>query len=75
LYRSRVGTLLVLIGFILIALGFLFLSLGAEVKGGGIILIGPIPIVFGGGTIALVVIFLMLTFLAFILLSALRGEE
>lgn len=44
-----VGFILIFLGFILVTAGF-FLSAeknGAEVHGGGIIMIGPIPIVFG----------------------------
>jgi len=40
-----IGLLLIFIGFILIFIGIL--KMGSGAKGGGIILIGPIPIVWG----------------------------
>jgi len=50
-------------GIFLLVLGLLMLlASGAggkgEVKGGGVVLIGPIPIVFGGSSIKLLLIFL-----------------
>jgi uncharacterized protein (TIGR00304 family) len=44
-----VGTLLVLVGFgvILVAMLSKAKKEGTEVKGGGVIMIGPIPIIFG----------------------------
>ncbi|MEB3850976.1 MAG: DUF131 domain-containing protein [Desulfurococcales archaeon] len=43
------GVLLVLLGFALIFLGVLRASLegGGRVEGGGVVMVGPIPIVFG----------------------------
>ncbi|ASJ09835.1 hypothetical protein A3L12_00205 [Thermococcus sp. P6] len=51
------GTLLVMAGFGMILLGFLLVFIGTvisslgdgEVEGGGVIMIGPIPIIFGRG--------------------------
>ena len=45
-----VGILLIFIGFFSIAIGiilYLLTSKNGEVKGGGAIIIGPIPIIFG----------------------------
>ncbi|HDD31450.1 MAG TPA: DUF131 domain-containing protein, partial [Thermococcus litoralis] len=61
-----VGMGLIFIGFMLIFIGTLMAATGGEtdVEGGGVIMIGPIPIVFGtsrGATLAMVLaIFLML---------------
>ncbi|CAI1492579.1 MULTISPECIES: DUF131 domain-containing protein [Thermococcus] len=42
------GIVLILIGFLLVFLGTLISALGSgDVEGGGVIMIGPIPIVFG----------------------------
>ncbi|AIU69355.1 hypothetical protein TEU_02785 [Thermococcus eurythermalis] len=43
------GIALIFIGFLLVFLGTLISALGGEgeVEGGGVIMIGPIPIVFG----------------------------
>ena len=43
----EVGLLLVFIGFILIITGFFLLSYKKGARGGGIVLIGPFPIVWG----------------------------
>jgi uncharacterized protein (TIGR00304 family) len=53
------GIILILIGFLLIFVGSLIAASGGEgeVEGGGVIMIGPIPIIFGtgrGATIAAV---------------------
>jgi uncharacterized protein (TIGR00304 family) len=44
-----IGIALIFIGFILVAAGIFFSTGGSagEVHGGGIIMIGPIPVVFG----------------------------
>ncbi|MGC8961478.1 MAG: TIGR00304 family membrane protein [Candidatus Bathyarchaeia archaeon] len=46
----HLGTTLIFIGFILIFIGmiaWLFLPLGRKVRGGGVIMIGPLPLIFG----------------------------
>ena len=44
------GIALIFIGFLLVFIGTLLSATGeAEVEGGGVIMIGPIPIVFGTG--------------------------
>ncbi len=58
--------MLIGIGIILIIGGFLFLALGMissikeeKVKGGGIILVGPIPVVFGTDRRSVLIIILL----------------
>ncbi len=52
------GIALIFIGFLLVFIGTLLSATGeTEVEGGGVIMIGPIPIVFGTGrgvTIAMI---------------------
>ncbi|MDV3104857.1 TIGR00304 family membrane protein [Thermococcus waiotapuensis] len=45
------GIALIFMGFLLVFIGTLVSSLGGEteVEGGGVIMIGPVPIVFGTG--------------------------
>ena len=62
---SMPNVLLLAAGIFLLVLGLLMLiASGAggrgEVKGGGIILIGPIPIVFGGSSLKLLITFLII---------------
>ena len=69
---SMPDVLLLVAGIFLLVLGLLMLiASGAggrgEVKGGGIILIGPIPIVFGGSSLKLLITFLII-FMAIIAL-------
>jgi len=70
-----VGMGLIFIGFMLIFIGTLMAATGGEtdVEGGGVIMIGPIPIVFGtsrGATLAMVLaIFLMLLWIIGALLT------
>ena len=68
---------------LLMAAGIFFLVLGllmliasgagdkGEVKGGGIILIGPIPIVFGGSSLKLLIAFLIIIMVIVALLMSL----
>ena len=68
---------------LLMAAGIFFLVLGllmliasgagdkGEVKGGGIILIGPIPIVFGGSSLKLLIAFLIIFMVIIVLLMSL----
>jgi len=68
---------------LLMAAGIFFLVLGllmliasgagdkGEVKGGGIILIGPIPIVFGGSSLKLLITFLIIFMVIIALLMSL----
>jgi len=72
--------LLLAAGIFLLVLGLLMLiASGAggrgEVRGGGIVLIGPIPIVFGGSSLKLLLVFLiifmvMITLLTFLSIQA-----
>ena len=60
------GVALILIGFLLVFLGTLVSALGDEgnVEGGGVIMIGPIPIVFGtsrgAATLAMILAIIMM---------------
>ena len=62
---SMPNILLLAAGIFLLVLGlFMLIASGAggrgEVKGGGVILIGPIPIVFGGSSLKLLITFLII---------------
>ena len=69
------GIAMIFIGFLLVFIGTLIASTGgeAEVEGGGVIMIGPIPIIFGtqrGATLAMILaIILMLLWIFMVLLS------
>jgi len=68
--------LLLAAGIFLLVLGFLMLlASGAggkgEVKGGGVVLIGPIPIVFGGSSAKVLLIFLAIFIVVVALLMTL----
>lgn len=73
------GIALIFIGFLLVFLGTLISALGGEgeVEGGGVIMIGPIPIVFGTsrGAVTLVSILAVLLMVLWIIgaLLARRG--
>lgn len=65
------------IGIALIILGFLVLMIGAllnagegEVKGGGVILIGPIPIGFGTDRTSMIIILILAVILMLITYAA-----
>ncbi|MEM2876287.1 MAG: DUF131 domain-containing protein [Candidatus Bathyarchaeia archaeon] len=71
----NIGLALISIGFFLAFLSVLVLSIGAvkdrrKVKGGGIVMIGPIPIVFGTDKDSLKVL-ILLTIIMMILVFAL----
>jgi len=71
--------LLLAAGIFLVVLGLLMLlASGAggrgEVKGGGVVLIGPIPIIFGGSSIKLLLIFLIIFMAIFALLAFLSVQ-
>ncbi|ALM76156.1 hypothetical protein TBCH5v1_2260 [Thermococcus barophilus] len=69
------GIAMIFIGFLLVFIGTLMTAAGgeAEVEGGGVIMIGPIPIVFGtqrGATLAMILaIILMLLWIFMALLN------
>ncbi len=70
------GIVLILIGFLLVFVGTLISTLGGEVEGGGVIMIGPIPIVFGTGravTVASILAVLMMLLWIIGALMARRG--
>ncbi|WP_461865934.1 TIGR00304 family membrane protein [Thermococcus sp.] len=58
------GIILIFIGFMMIFLGMIMSASGqGEVEGGGVIMIGPIPIVFGtqrGATLAMVLAIILM---------------
>ncbi|GAB6100871.1 DUF131 domain-containing protein [Thermococcus atlanticus] len=58
------GIVLILIGFMMIFLGTIMSASGqGEVEGGGVIMIGPVPIVFGtqrGATLAMILALLLM---------------
>jgi len=71
--------LLLAAGIFLVVLGLLMLlASGAggrgEVKGGGVVLIGPIPIIFGGSSIKLLLISLIIFMAIFALLAFLSVQ-
>ena len=66
----KIGFLLIIVGFIVIFLSMMLMVLshkGGETKGGGVILIGPFPIVFGSDTKTVkTLVLLVLILIAFI---------
>ena len=71
--------LLLAAGIFLLVLGLLMLlASGAggrgEVEGGGVVLIGPIPIIFGGSSIKLLLISLIIFMAIFALLAFLSVQ-
>jgi len=78
------GTLLVMAGFGMILLGFLLVFIGTlisalgggVVEGGGVIMIGPIPIIFGterGASVAAVLAIILMALWVIGFLLARRG--
>ncbi|MCD6235484.1 MAG: DUF131 domain-containing protein [Thaumarchaeota archaeon] len=65
LLELAVGGSLIVLGLLLVFLSLS--SLRGEVKGGGVILIGPFPIIIGGSraVIALLIAFFLIVFLVF----------
>ncbi|WP_052568203.1 TIGR00304 family membrane protein [Candidatus Korarchaeum cryptofilum] len=67
--------LMLIVAFLLILMGFILLSLGGEreVRGGGVLIIGPLPIIFGTdqrvakGLIILALILTIVTFMIFVM--------
>ncbi|ACB07536.1 Protein of unknown function DUF131 [Candidatus Korarchaeum cryptofilum OPF8] len=66
---------MLIVAFLLILMGFILLSLGGEreVRGGGVLIIGPLPIIFGTdqrvakGLIILALILTIVTFMIFVM--------
>jgi uncharacterized protein (TIGR00304 family) len=66
---------MLIVAFLLILMGFILLSLGGEreVRGGGVLIIGPLPIIFGTdqrvakGLIILALILTIVTFMIFMM--------
>lgn len=71
----KAGIALALLGFGILTAGFIMAARGAKgkVKGGGFVLVGPIPVILGFGrgwstiVIALLLIFLVLILMVFLL--------
>jgi uncharacterized membrane protein len=67
--------LMLIVAFLLILMGFILLSLGGEreIRGGGVLIIGPLPIIFGTdqrvakGLIILALILTIVTFIIFMM--------
>ncbi|RSN67460.1 DUF131 domain-containing protein [Candidatus Korarchaeum cryptofilum] len=67
--------LMLIVAFLLILMGFILLSLGGEreIRGGGVLIIGPLPIIFGTdqrvakGLIILALILTIVTFMIFVM--------
>jgi len=67
--------LMLIVAFLLILMGFILLSLGGEreVRGGGVLIIGPLPIIFGTdqrvakGLIILALVLTIVTFMIFMM--------
>jgi uncharacterized protein (TIGR00304 family) len=72
-----VGITLILIGFILVFIGILASSFGGEgeVEGGGVIMIGPIPIVFGTGRGATIAMLLAVILMVLWIIGALLARR
>ncbi|MCD6421304.1 MAG: DUF131 domain-containing protein [Thaumarchaeota archaeon] len=67
------GIALILIGALLIALALT--SIRGEVKGGGVIMIGPFPIIFGDRSLApLLLILALAVMLVLVMASLLTGS-
>ena len=62
---------LVLIGFVLMFMGIALLSLTSHVQYGGVVIVGPIPIVFGSSP-EMIVFCLILALIIFSLLIFMR---
>jgi uncharacterized protein (TIGR00304 family) len=70
------GIALIFTGFLLIFMGVLLSAGSEEVEGGGVIMIGPIPIVFGTGrgvTVAMVLAIVLMALWIVWALLARRG--
>jgi uncharacterized protein (TIGR00304 family) len=67
------GISLILIGFLLVFVGSLIAASGGEgeVEGGGVIMIGPIPIIFGTGRGATVAAILTVVLMVLWIIGAL----
>ena len=70
-----VGLLLIIVGFAVVVVSFLSREGGTktEIKGGGVIMIGPIPIIFGSDAkwasvaIALAIVLILVYFLLWVI--------
>ncbi len=67
------GMGMIMLGFLLVFIGIMLSAMGgeAEVEGGGVIMIGPVPIIFGTGRGATIAAVLAIILMALWLLGAL----
>lgn len=65
---------LIFTGFLLVFLGTLMSASTAEVEGGGVIMIGPIPIVFGTGRGVIIAMVLAVLLMVLWIIGALLGR-
>ena len=64
------GLALIILGFIILAYAIFLLSRAGNIEGGGIILLGPIPIIFGSrGFLRYMWIIFVILILIFIILT------
>lgn len=65
---ALVGILLVFVGFVIVTISVLTSAKSTDVKGAGVVLVGPIPIVFGSDAkwvslaVALTIVLIILSF-------------
>ena len=78
-YLVTIGILLIMLGFLALFAGILISAISgtessrAEVKGAGIIFIGPIPIAFGTDKQSLIVVSILMAFLMIVAYFVFRG--
>jgi uncharacterized protein (TIGR00304 family) len=78
-YLITIGIVVVILGILLLFLGSLLLSSGkgegssketSQIRGGGVLMIGPIPIIFGtdkGSVVGLVILAIILMVISYLL--------
>ncbi len=70
-----IGIILIILGFIIIVIGTLLNAGGGdgEVKGGGVILIGPIPVAFGTDKRSIIIVLILAIILMLITYAVTRN--
>ncbi|HNR26043.1 MAG TPA: TIGR00304 family protein [Methanobacteriaceae archaeon] len=78
-YLVTIGAVAIILGILLLIVGTVLLSQGkgegsakstSQVRGGGVIMIGPIPIIFGsdkGSVVLVVILAIILMFLSYLI--------
>ncbi|WP_258083426.1 TIGR00304 family membrane protein [Thermococcus thermotolerans] len=71
------GMGMILLGFLLVFIGTAVLALGGEgeVEGGGVIMIGPVPIIFGTGRGVGIAVILAIILMALWIIGALLARR